>query len=637
MGIGEGGAAMAAFTAVAEPARPRIGADRFRALTDRLKKPAAALPVLDIQAAPPAPAFETIDIAPPIPVIAQVAEPVLAQSPAVETVEPVDLVIPPFEVPTFEVPAFTVPEPVLLEPQIAAAPEPVAASEPVILAAPAIAPFVAPEPTLAVPAQPVLSPLQRVLAAQHKSTAAPVLPEILPPPPPPPPPLVFEENGERFTVEAPTMEVVQERLRGDATVRLQQLDIENIWRQVLASPTLEERADYLREAAEIAAAENGGVVPALAMPAEYDLSRIESATGGTLEVAPATVAKSDFQSEEQVDTAELARSLLDMMASGSNSGLPHERALAADTLLRLLPKLAAKPLAMLAQRLAMMDNPPQLLVAKLIRDERVEVSGPLLEDCMHITDQDLTTVVAENHPGKRRMLARRRKLSRAISDLLIATDDSSVLLTLVRNANAEISHDGFVALTLAATRHPDIMAPLSTRADLAAPHAFELFWAAPAQLRRYLLHRFLTDSETLTKILKITLSTQDGDDSKEQNLPSPGEVMELLDLACKGRIETAAERLGEALGVDGATVHRILLDREGEPLVVLLKTAGYPRGSVNDLLPALKRGDIALIAPDRDVTELQTLFDTLSINKARILLTYWNWAVLKSGPYAPVH
>ena len=36
---------------------------------------------------------------------------------------------------------------------------------------------------------------------------------------------------------------------------------------------------------------------------------------------------------------------------------------------------------------------------------------------------------------------------------------------------------------------------------------------------------------------------------------------------------------------------------------------------------------------DRKVEELQSLFDTLSFNKARVLLTYWDWAVSQSGPY----
>lgn len=489
------------------------------------------------------------------------------------------------------------------------------------------------------PPQPI-SPLARILAAETKPVVPQiVLPEILPPPPPPPPPvMVIEENGEKVTVAPPSMEDVQERMREIASERLHQLDIENVWRQVLATPSLEERAEFLREAAEYMAAMDIALPPA-EVPPEHDLSRIEgAASANAAESSEAAPLVTDFTETEQLETAELARSLLDMMASGASSGLPHERALAADTLLRLLPKLALKPLAMMSQRLAMMDNPPQLLVAKLIRDDRVEVSGPLLEDCMHITDQDLAMVVAEENPGKRRMVARRRRLSRAISDKLIATHDPSVLLTLVRNANADISHAGFNSLIEQAAKHEELMAPLSTRGDLGAPHAFELFWPAPAQLRRYLLHRFLTDSETLTKILRITLSSQSGEEGKDDvHLPSPGDVMEYLELACRGRSETAAIKLGDALRVDSMAIHRILLDRQGEALVVMLKAAGFPRANVGDLLPALKKGEVPLLDGERDVSELQSMFDTLSLNKARILLTYWDWAVRKSGPYAPIH
>lgn len=677
VGIGGEGAA----TAAAGSVRPRIGADRFRALAERLKNPGASMPGIAVEPV----AAHTIAVPPVPPPMAHIELPVIeapqpelppALAPLPQDIEaaaPVELAPMP-EVPlpdsAEELPTAA---PVLrsedlpeMATGISEAPPVEAAAEAVILSTPEYEPALesAPEPAFEVvpdvpPAfmpepvqaavfeaavaepvvaapQPHLSPLDRILAAEHKVAPQLALPEILPPPPPPPPPLVIEENGEKITLAPPSMDAVQERLREDASSRLQQLDIENIWRQVLATPTLEERADFLREAAEIMAAEQGIDVAATLAP-EHDLSRIEVAAQ-PVDQAPAAAILADYSEDEQLETAELARSLLDMMASGSSSGLPHERALAADTLLRLLPKLAAKPLAMLAQRLAIMDNPPQLLVAKLIRDDRIEVSGPLLEDCMHITDQDLAIVVAEDNPGKRRMVARRRKLSRAISDKLIATGDPSVLLTLVRNANAEVSHDGFNALIEAAAQHEELMAPLSTRGDLGAPHAFELFWPAPPQLRRYLLHRFLTDSETLTKILKITLSAQAGDEGKEDvHLPSAGDVMEYLEIACRGRTETAAMKLGEALNVDSAAIHRILMDREGEALVVMLKAAGFPRSSVGDLLPALKRGEIALLDPQRDITELQTMFDTLSLNKARILLTYWNWAVRKAGPYAPVH
>jgi uncharacterized protein (DUF2336 family) len=621
--------------------KPRIGADRFRALSDRLKKPQIFLadtpelvsePDSQIEAADEPDYLPTVAVPEPEGLPAEfsstVAFPYNSENPALRLEHEARVAAEPISIPqVVDDLAATLPAAERIVPAVVA--------EPVTQAT-----IPTPVTGESEPAQrKTLSRLERVLAGGRKLDALHMrLPEILPPPRAPEPEAATDAAPAPL---APSMEEVQERLRGDATVRLQQLDIENIWRQVLANPTLEERADYLREAAAIMAAEQGDA-PAEALPAEHDLSLIEhEVVEETLPVesanaAPA-VSRSSAETSEQLETAELARSLLDMMSSGSNSGLPHERALASDTLLRLLPKLATKTLQMMAQRLALMDNPPQLLVAKLIRDSRVEVSGPLLEDCMHITDHDLAMVLEEENPGKRRMIARRRKLSRAISDRLIAIGDGSVLLSLVRNANAEISHDGFIGLITAAGKNSDLLAPLSTRADLSAPNAFLLFWTAPTQLRRYLLHRFLTDSETLTKILKITLTSGDGEEGRDPGLPSAGEVTELLHMAARGRVDAAAQQLGEALNVDVGVIHRILADRLGDAMIVMLKAAGYPRGSVGDILLALTRGETPLLDSERELEELQTMFDTLSINKARILITYWDWAARKSGPYAPVH
>ncbi len=334
--------------------------------------------------------------------------------------------------------------------------------------------------------------------------------------------------------------------------------------------------------------------------------------------------------EQELANAELARSLLDMMASSNSSGLPQERALAADTLLRMLPKLPLKSLVMLSERLCLMEQPPQLIVAKLIADQRVEVSGPLLEDCSHISDETLISVINEGLADKRRMMARRRKISRAISASLIQTADPSVVLTLVRNMNAEIAHESFIELVKFASVHDELLAPLCTRTDLPVPFAFDLFWAAPAQLRRYLLSRFLTDSETLTKILKITL-----DDQSEANaFPDPELVMQALQLAAEDNLEEASAQLAECAKIDQITAARILTDNQGDPLAALLKAVGIPRSVASKILADAVT---TILDPARDPEELQALFDSLSFNKARILLTYWDWSALQSGPYAPLN
>lgn len=342
--------------------------------------------------------------------------------------------------------------------------------------------------------------------------------------------------------------------------------------------------------------------------------------------------------ETDEDAGELARSLLDMMSSGG-SALPQERALAADTLLRLTPRIPTKTLVSVVERLAMMDNPPQLLVAKLIRDPRAEVAAPLLERCMHITDQDLMNATSDGDPAKLRMIARRRSLSPALTDKLIAHGDPSVLLTLARNPGASLSHDAYYRLAEHAEHHHGLLAPLTTRADLPAPVAFELFWLVPPELRRFIFSRFLTDSENLNKILKITLAMQnDGStlpEESETQFPDKELVETAIDLAVAGKLEEAAERLAEIGGICKENAARILSDGDGEPLAVLFKALGYPRGRLAVTLSRLKQPDCGLLREDRHTEELQSIFDTLSFNKARILLTYWDWYAQKSGPYAP--
>jgi Uncharacterised protein conserved in bacteria (DUF2336) len=340
--------------------------------------------------------------------------------------------------------------------------------------------------------------------------------------------------------------------------------------------------------------------------------------------------------EQEQESTELARSLLDMMAAGNGAGLPQERALAADTLLRMLPRLPLKSKIMLAERVRLMDAPPPLLMAKLIADPNIAVAGPLLEDSNHIGDEDLNLVIQDNDYSKIRLIARRRKLSRAITSELIKTGDDSVLLTLVRNPGAEITQESFCALSEHAVDYPELLAPLCTRPDLPVPFAFELFWLAPVQLRRYLLNRFLTDSENLTKILKIARVT-DGEEPEAPLALDVEKISGAFDLLSAGETEAAAFALSAMANINTATTERILADTQGEPMAALLKVIGVSRSDIAEAFEILQTTSPPLIDPTRVVDELQSTFDSLSFNKARILLTYWDWATLKTGPYAPLN
>ena len=185
---------------------------------------------------------------------------------------------------------------------------------------------------------------------------------------------------------------------------------------------------------------------------------------------------------------------------------------------------------------------------------------------------------------------------------------------------------------------PALQAPLSTRLDTPAPVAFELFWALPAELRRYVLSRFLTDSETLDRVLKIALSVRNSESAEagasEPKFPDKAKIDEFVELARGNDRSAAAARLAELAAISPANADRIMADHEGEPLSVVFKVIGLNRSRFAEVIDEFRQSPQGLLRGSRNISELQSIFDSLSFNKARMLLTYWDWAVQHSGPYA---
>ncbi len=422
--------------------------------------------------------------------------------------------------------------------------------------------------------------------------------------------------------------------------------IGDVSKAVFTTPSPIDRSAFLAEVAALAAADAAWektkadlplvIADAVAKP-KPQIRRVKSVDDPFAKIAPEEPVPKPVLENDDDDAGELARSLLDMMLSNPSAGQPQERALAADALLKLVPRIPLKALVTVVDRISIMESPPHLLVSKLINDPRIEVAGPLLELCNQISDQVLGKVIATGQVSLMRLIARRRSISATLSDQLIEFDDPSVILTLVRNSGANLSHHAFPRLADHAQRHHAILAPLATRPDLPAPIAFELFWFVPAELRRYLLSRFLTDSETLTKILKITHAMGGGEQGTETRFPDREQIESFVEFLNDGKLPEAANLLAEIAAIQTDNAARIIADANGEPLTIALKAIGTNRVRFGEIIDILKASDFCIIASTRSTVELQNIFDSMSFNKARVLLTYWDWAVLKSGPYAPAN
>jgi uncharacterized protein (DUF2336 family) len=355
-----------------------------------------------------------------------------------------------------------------------------------------------------------------------------------------------------------------------------------------------------------------------------------------VQLSEPVIASSDAVVDPELQSAETARTLLDIMAMPTGVQ-PQERALAGDTLLRLVSRMPAASLIALCDRLCIMDAPPPLLVRRLINHENVAVAGPLLERCPGISDQDLMAMISMGEVVTLRLIARRRQLSPAVTDALIRHGDAGVTIAVVRNPGAALSHEAFNLLAETAKTRTSLQAPLATRPDTPAPIAFELFWTLPPQLRRYVLSRFLTESANLDRILKIahTLDeTNGGEATASPRTADKAQCEELVGLIAQGKTTEAAQKLAALAGISGANAQRIITDSEGEPLTVAMKAIGMSRTQSAAAAETLRDAPAAPLRSNRRIAELQNLFDSLSFTKARVLLTYWDWAVEKSGPYS---
>jgi uncharacterized protein (DUF2336 family) len=179
---------------------------------------------------------------------------------------------------------------------------------------------------------------------------------------------------------------------------------------------------------------------------------------------PDNASEPDTAFDPDLQSAETARTLLDIMSMPSGAVQPQERALAGDTLLRLVSRMPVASLIALCDRMCIMEAPPPLLVRRLIHHENVDVAGSLLERCPGISDQDLMTMINMGDVVTLKLIARRRNLSPALTDALIRHGDASVLLTVVRNPGAALSHEAFNVLRRPQNREPHCR-PRSQRAQ----------------------------------------------------------------------------------------------------------------------------------------------------------------------------
>jgi len=144
---------------------------------------------------------------------------------------------------------------------------------------------------------------------------------------------------------------------------------------------------------------------------------------------------------------------------------PDQIGLFGDVMARLARGMGPEARVRLAERLAPIVNAPANVVKILALDEDPSVAGPLLVRSERLSERDLVLIAGSNGQRHLAALARRERLSQAVTDLLIARGDEAVLAALLRNRGARFSPAGWRRLHERSRTDAALTAELTRRSD----------------------------------------------------------------------------------------------------------------------------------------------------------------------------
>ncbi|HHI89061.1 MAG TPA: DUF2336 domain-containing protein [Hellea balneolensis] len=347
---------------------------------------------------------------------------------------------------------------------------------------------------------------------------------------------------------------------------------------------------------------------------------------------------------------QLVKRLSDVICIPASQLTPQERHMAGDVLVEMLREADLETRAGVARRLVMLNEAPRTILLILAKDD-IRVAKYILEESKSLTDSDMIQIARKTSAAHHLVMARRRKISDAVVDVLVEFLEEEVVETLLRNKGASFSETAIQRILTVSRQHQPYVHLLVKRDELRPSHGLTMFWWADQKNRKLILHRFGVTREVLQQScadlypLAAANGWQDAPvrkalqfiERRQRNRAAIARSkFDNLEAAVEeagrvGMTRFLADEISYMSGIKPATGAQILSDKTGEALAVLCKATGLKREHLRLIWRALKR-------PDTDENgvvsaEMETviaIYDAISVDNAQTILRYWNWSLTSS-------
>lgn len=289
-----------------------------------------------------------------------------------------------------------------------------------------------------------------------------------------------------------------------------------------------------------------------------------------------------------------------------------------------------------AGRLAMMDDVPRDIVAKLANDT-INVAYPVLTKSGLLRDLDLIEVIKLRTEEHMLAITMRQQLSESVCDAIVETGHESVIVSLLKNANAKISTNTMEYLVEQSRRVDSFQEPIINRADLSPQLAKRMFLWVSAALREHIVDQLGLDKATVDELLEQVAAeeiaavkssprenkaTQLAEALKEEGMVT---VDMLLAALAEGEVPLFVALFAKVTKLREFLVQRLVFEPGGEGLAIASKAVGL---SLSDFLRLFEYCHLAK-AGTRDevasqVPALKAFYSQMPRKAAMEVLKMWH-------------
>lgn len=337
--------------------------------------------------------------------------------------------------------------------------------------------------------------------------------------------------------------------------------------------------------------------------------------------------------------SKLVHVIADLFNSGGDVLSERERALMSDILEKLVREVELDVRARLSEQLAENADVPPHIMSELARDD-ILVAKPILMRCDLLRDNDLIEIIHQRSSEHQLAIARRRRISTAVSDALVESGSDDVVCTLLENSGAEISKATMEYLVEQSKRVDSFQEPLVRRHDLPSRLAERMYIWVGAALRQHLVDGFGLDPCTLDPVVeksamagaKEMAQLRQGGESLSaaqqlaRELRANGRLNEeiLLKVLRQGEIQLFEAILGEWSGIGPQALKRLVYQSGGQPLAVIAKALGIEKPTFTSifLLSRVGRRDEQIVDPG-ELGNILKLYDQTSKESAQQVVSRW--------------